>query len=104
MESRSRLRGRGKTIHGGTIFIRVCVCVCERERKSERVVCGVVPVGVVRQSGEMCVGCGSGKSICGVVYGGGGGGVGVCVCGMIEFSAQRPNALFLGPQGTLCVS
>jgi len=41
----------------------VCVCVCERERKSERVVCGVVPVGVVRESGEMCVGCGSGKSI-----------------------------------------
>jgi hypothetical protein len=44
------------------------------------------------------------EEYCGVVYGGGGGGVGVCVCGMIEFSAQRPNALFLGPQGTLCVS
>jgi len=64
-----------------------------------------------------CGACGCGKRVwgdvcgmrfreeyCGVVYGGGGGGVGVCVCGMIEFSAQRPNALFLGPQGTLCVS
>ena len=39
----------------------VYVCVCERERKSERIVCGVVPVGVVRESGEICVGCGSGR-------------------------------------------
>ena len=47
--------------------------MCERERKRERVARGMVPVGVVRESAEMCVGCGSGKSICGMVYGSGGG-------------------------------
>ena len=60
--------------------------------------------GWVRESGEMCVGCGSGRRTCRVVYGsGGGGGVGVCVCGLIEFCSPKTCcSLFRSSGNSVC--